>query len=170
MKTLFRKYTSLEQLQVERDQINQLLGYPTPDGSTLTYATPDGSTLTYATPDGSTLTYATIPEPTITYQRTVDGLVETKVSNEEMEGWTETDRFWLLTATHDLQELNPDIPLVSIEVLNDGRITIVDYTVESPEAELLVDNVKHCVIDLTPQAATQETIDKLVEDHNIVIV
>jgi len=133
IKTLMRKYSSLEQLQVELDQINLLLGYPDGNG---------------------TDTYANIPEPTI-------------ITDEE---GNEVDKFWLLTATHDLQEVgNPDIPLVSIEVLNDGRITVIDTVVTSLDADCLVGNIKHCIADIAPATATQEVIDSLVESGNIVI-
>jgi len=133
-KTLYRKYSSLEQLQLELDQINLLLGYPDFNG---------------------TDTYANIPEPTI-------------ITDEE---GNEVDKFWLLTATHDLQEVgNPDIPLVSIEVLNDGRINIIDELIKTDSLDNLADNVKNCQIEVPYEAlydAEMDTIATLLGDNNI---
>ena len=127
VKTLYRKYSSLEQLQTEIEQINTILGFP------------DGK---------GTETYASIPEATI----------------------TETETFWLIPATHYLQELNPNIPLVSGEVLSDGTIVVTDQLIQTDNLDPLVDNVKNYQIEVPREAlydAEMETIETLIGDGNV---
>lgn len=133
VKTLYRKYSSLEQLKSDIEVMNKILGYPD---------------------DKGTSTYAIEPEPTIIMD----------------ENCVETSKFWLLPATYDLQELNPDIPLVSVEVLSDGGIVVMDELVQASTLDNLVDNAKNCTITVPTEAlyaAEQETIETLIGDGNI---
>lgn len=133
IKTLYRKYSSLEQLQTEIDQIDNLLGFPDGKGTT---------------------TYCNIPEPTI-------------ITDEEGNA---TETFWLIPATYDLQELNPEIPLVSIEVLNDGSIVVTDELIQANSLDNLADNVKNYQIEVSREAlydAEMETIETLIGDGNL---
>jgi hypothetical protein len=134
MKTLYRKYSSIDLITSEIEMINQKLGYP------------DGK---------GTNTYANIPEPTIITD----------------ESGNEIERFWLLKCTHDLQERgNPDIPMVSVEVLNDGNIVVTDELIRADSLDALADNVKNYAIEVPREAlydAEMETIETLIGDGNV---
>jgi hypothetical protein len=145
-KTLFRKYSSEADVIAEIEMMNNLLGYPDGNG---------------------TDRYAEVPIPFVTYEITTEeGTTRiTKPATEESEG-IEIERYWLLECTHNLQDNgNPDIPMVSVEVLGDGSLIVTDGEVHSegnPDdvIQKLADNAKNCLVEL--QGSRTSTVDDVV--------
>ena len=105
-----------------------------------------------------TMIYANTSEPVITYNE--DGSIK--------------EQRWITKVTHDLQEKaiaanDNTYSFVAGEILEDGTIVVTDTVIEATNAEQLIENARNYVIDLTPSSATQEVIDKLVENNNTII-
>lgn len=145
MKTLYRKYTVLPDLEADIQMINGLLGYPDGNG---------------------TDTYSHILEPIEVWGK------------DELDNDILLETYWLMEATHNLQENgNPDIPLVSVEILN-GQFVVTQDAVQATNDNAdenilaLVGNIKNNIVDVIGDVRTSlsdKAVQDLIDEGNVII-